>query len=503
MSTQSQVRVRFAPSPTGALHIGGVRTALFNWLYARHFDGQFLLRIEDTDTERSEESHTKDILAVMHWLGMDSDEPVLFQSKRWDLYQKRAQELVDQGHGYRCYCTPDELEQMRQKAMAEGKKPMYDRRCRNLTEHPEGKPFVIRAKIPLEGQVEFNDLIHGKITISNSEIDDFVMIGSNGVPTYHLVVVIDDAEMKISHVIRGDDHINNTPRQVHLYRFLGEKLPEFAHLSMILGTDKKKLSKRHGDVSANVYRGEGILPQALLNFLVRLGWSHGDQEIFTIDEMIQFFNFDSVTKSAAVFNPEKLEWLNGNHIRQSSASDLAEKVLEDFGDYFSSEATHRLQTPFGLRLVELVQQKVKTLKEMAQMLVPLCTPGAVEVDTSSFKWNKKPEIKSPILAVVRTLVDDWDSKIKSQISSDRTLSDMAWGGAPRLMDLGIKTEEVHETLKDLSKRHGVKLGDLTQPMRICMTGREVSVGMFDLLVEYPWDLVFSRLSKVLEYGENS
>ncbi|MEO5970426.1 MAG: glutamate--tRNA ligase, partial [Bdellovibrionia bacterium] len=402
---KTPVRVRFAPSPTGFLHIGGVRVALFNWLYAKQHEGQFLLRIEDTDLDRSETHFTQDILGSMKWLGLTWDEEPIYQSKRLAEYSNKADELISMGHAYRCYCTEIEVELMREKAMKEGKKPQYDRRCRERKDVPSGKPFVVRAKIPLEGHVDFYDLIRGPIQFQNADIDDFVLIRSNGAPTYNLSVVVDDVYSRITQVMRGDDHINNTPKQMHLYQFFKYPVPQFAHLPMILGSDKKKLSKRHGAVSANAYRAEGYLPEALLNFLVRLGWSHGDQEIFSIDEMIKFFSFDHVQKSAAVFNLEKLLWLSGAHIRQTAPERVQSIVVEDYSNHFSTEALKRAKTVLGAKLVALIQPKVKLLEELAEQLVPLCTPGAVEVDTAGLKWEKDANLKIVVKASVKHATD--------------------------------------------------------------------------------------------------
>ena len=494
----SEVRVRFAPSPTGFLHIGGVRAALFNWLYARKNQGKFLLRIEDTDLERSEERFTQDIMASMRWLGLNWDEEVVFQSKRLDVYLKKAEELVEQGHAYRCYCTEQEVEAMREKAMKEGARPQYDRTCRNLKNPPAGRTqFVIRAKIPLEGHVEFDDLIRGPIRVENTEIDDFVLIRSNGAPTYNLSVVVDDVHSRMTHILRGDDHINNTPKQIHLYRFFQFPIPKFAHLPMILGADKKKLSKRHGAVSANAYRAEGYLPETMLNFLARLGWSHGDQEVFTVDEMVQYFSFDHVQKSSAVFNIEKLLWLNGEHIRRSTPERLRGVILEDYAHHFSDVALQRLKAPIALDLVRLVQPKVKLVKEMAEQLVPLCTPGAVEVDASGLKWNKDANLKVATQAAVKHALDLLTQKVDS-LRVERNAENHAWGVAPTLADTGMQSTDIDAFLRQIGEQHGVKLGDLTQPMRLTVTGRMVSVGLFDLLPLLPWDVVEARLRKVQE-----
>lgn len=499
MSTADRpVRVRFAPSPTGFLHIGGVRTALFNWLYARQKGGQFLLRIEDTDLERSEDRFTQDILASMKWLGLTWDEEPLFQSKRLDVYMKKAEELIAKGHAYKCYCSEADVEKMREKAMAAGKKPMYDRTCRERKSAPAGDaPFVIRAKVPLDGHVEFEDMIRGPIRFENTEIDDFVLIRSNGAPTYNLSVVVDDVESRMSHIVRGDDHINNTPKQVHLYRFFKYQEPIFAHLPMILGPDKKKLSKRFHAVSTNLYRADGYLPEALLNFLARLGWSHGDQEIFTLEEMMRLFSFDHVQKSSGVFNAEKLLWLNGEHIRRTSPERLAGIVAEDFAHHFAPPASlDRVKTGLGVQLVGLIQPKVKLIREIAEQLVPLCTKGAVEVDASGLKWNKDANLKSASKAAVAHIVRDWSEKMAGAGKRERKGSDAAWGTSPSLGDAGITHTDVDAYLRQVGEQHGVKLGDLVQPMRLAVTGRMVSASLFELLPILPWDVVEPRLRKI-------
>jgi glutamyl-tRNA synthetase len=478
-----------------------VRAALFNWLYARHHGGQFLLRIEDTDLERSEESYTKDILASLKWLGLSWDEEPIYQSKRLDVYLGKANELVDAGHAYRCTCTEEDVEKMREKAMAAGHKPMYDRRCRDKKIKADvGKPFVIRAKVPLDGNVEFMDLIRGPIKVENTEVDDFVLIRSNGAPTYNLSVVVDDVHSRMTHIVRGDDHINNTPKQLHLYRFFGYPVPAFAHLPMILGADKKKLSKRHGAVSANAYRADGFLPEAMLNFLARIGWSHGDQELFTVQEMIQFFSFDHVQNASGVFNTEKLMWVNGEHLKKAPASRVVGIIAEDYPDHFKGAAQiDRLRSGIGEKIVALVQSKVKLVKEIVEQVVPLCTPGVVEVDSSGLKWNKDPALKPAIQAAVRAMVEDLGPKVGALLAVKREGADAVWGSKPSLGDIGMDHAAIDQYLRGLGERHGVKLGDLTQPMRLAVTGRlQSSAGMFDLLSILPWDLVEPRLRKISE-----
>ncbi|WP_333798626.1 glutamate--tRNA ligase, partial [Trichlorobacter lovleyi] len=311
----SDLRVRFAPSPTGYLHVGGARTALFNWLYARHFGGTFILRIEDTDTERSTQQSVDAILQGMEWLGLDWDEGPFYQTDNFPLYKQHVQKLLDEGKAYRCWCRPEELEAKREAAMAEGRKPKYDGTCRHRQDQPLDQPHVIRFKAPEEGETAFEDLIKGRIAFPNAELDDLIISRTDGTPTYNFCVVIDDALMRISHVIRGDDHVNNTPRQIQLYEALGYPVPIFAHVPMILGSDKARLSKRHGATSVIAYRDMGYLPEALNNYLVRLGWSNGDDEIFSREEMVQKFDIANVGRSPSVFNPDKLNWLNAHYIK--------------------------------------------------------------------------------------------------------------------------------------------------------------------------------------------
>ncbi|MBI4925313.1 MAG: glutamate--tRNA ligase [Bdellovibrio sp.] len=492
-----QVRVRFAPSPTGFLHIGGVRTALFNWLYAKHENGKFLLRIEDTDLERSEENFTRDIFRSLEWLGLAWDEEIIFQSKRLKFYQEKAQSLVEHGFAYYCDCSESDVEQMRERAKASGKKPQYDRHCRDLNKSPDqgGHATVLRAKLPLQGSVEFRDLIRGHIKFENQDLDDFVLIRSNGAPTYNLSCVVDDVESKITHVIRGDDHINNTPKQIHLYEFFRYQVPKFAHLPMILGQDKKKLSKRHGAVSVNWYHSEGFLPEALLNFLVRLGWSHGDQEVFSTKEMVDFFSFDKVQKSSGVFNGEKLLWLNGDHLRRTSPQRLCKIIFDDFSDYFRAPAKlDCLQTVIAEKLVTLMQPKVKQVKEIAEQMVPLCTPDAVEVDATLLDWSEN--LKKVIQVAVKDLREQLALKIVSAKNFTRVAKEAVWGNTPSLLEAECDHGMVDQVFRQICENHGVKLSELAKPVRLCVTGRLVSAGLFDLVALLPWDVVEARLKKV-------
>jgi glutamyl-tRNA synthetase len=317
------VRTRFAPSPTGYLHIGGVRTALFNWLYARHCDGTFILRIEDTDKERSTNESVQAILEGMAWMGLDYDEGPIYQSDRLERYKEVIDQLLDAGQAYRCYCTREELDKVREEQRAQGIKPRYNRKCRDVIDptRPGVKP-VIRFRNPLEGPVVFEDLVRGRISISNEELDDLVIARGDGTPTYNFAVVVDDIDMGITHVIRGDDHVNNTPRQVNIFNALDAPLPVFAHVPMIVGPDGQRLSKRHGAVSVLQYRDQGFLPEAMRNYLVRLGWSHGDQEIFSLQEMIEFFDLAQVNRAASAFDADKLKWLNQHYIKEADGERL-------------------------------------------------------------------------------------------------------------------------------------------------------------------------------------
>lgn len=360
------VRTRFAPSPTGYLHVGGARTALFAWLYARKHGGAFVLRIEDTDRERSTQESINAILEGMTWLGLDYDEGPFYQTHRFDRYKEVIQQLLDNGHAYHCYCTKGELDVMREEQKARGDKPRYDGRCRNRTgQPPKDIPPVVRFKTPQEGTVVVDDLVKGRIVFNNSELDDLIIARSDGTPTYNLTVVVDDLDMQISHVIRGDDHVNNTPRQVNILKALDAKLPQYAHLPMILGSDGSRLSKRHGAVSVMQFREEGYLPDALINHLVRLGWSHGDQEIFSLEEMIELFDLPAVNNSAASFNDEKLVWFNQQYMQNSPL----EHVAHHLSHHFSKLDVDPAEEPDVLGVIEAQRERNKNLVEMAERSV--------------------------------------------------------------------------------------------------------------------------------------
>ena len=356
------VRTRFAPSPTGFLHIGGARTALFSWAYARHHNGKFILRIEDTDLERSTPEAVQAILDGLQWLGLDYDEGPYYQTQRMDRYKQIIRQLLQEGKAYHCYCTPEELDAMREAQRARGEKPRYDGRWRDSKETPPaGIPPVVRFRNPLDGEVAWNDLVKGRIAIANAELDDLIIARADGVPTYNFCVVVDDRDMGITHVIRGDDHVNNTPRQINILEALNAPVPQYAHLSMILGDDGQKLSKRHGAVSVMQYPEEGYLPEAVVNYLGRLGWSHGDEEIFSIEQFCEWFDLDHITPSAAQFNTEKLRWLNQHYLKIADNERLAELTmpfLEDMG-------IPPPPTDVFANVIVILKDRVHTLKELA------------------------------------------------------------------------------------------------------------------------------------------
>jgi len=449
----NNVRVRFAPSPTGYLHIGGVRTALFNWLFARHEGGTFVLRIEDTDQERSTDEAIQIILEGLRWTGLDWDEGPFRQTDRLDLYRERAMDLFERGLAYWCVCTPEELDARRKEAQAKGESVKYDGRCRERAIIKPTQPAALRFKAPQEGQTIINDLIKGKIVFENSVLDDLIILRSNGYATYNFSVVVDDSLMKISHVIRGDDHVNNTPRQVPLFSALGFPVPQFAHLPMILGSDKTRLSKRHGATSVLAYRDMGYLPEALVNYLVRLGWSHGDQEIFSMQEMVEHFDFTHVQASAAVFNPEKLLWLNAHYIRAGDPKHVAEALvpfLHQAG--YDDEAMARI--PGGPQaLVPPLRERSQTLLDMVEGAVPYLAEPMV-MDEGAANKHLTTAI-APILKEFADLVE-----AEPDYSKDR----------------------LEHLLHSLLERHALKMGKVAQPLRVALTGRTISPGIFEVML---------------------
>lgn len=458
------VRTRFAPSPTGYLHIGGARTALFNWLFARHNNGKFILRIEDTDVARSTRESIQAILDGMEWLGLDWDEGPFRQSERFDLYRKYANELLDKGYAYRCYCTPDELESRREAAMKEGRPPMYDRRCRARTGTPD-LPYAVRFSVP-DGTTSFKDEIKGVITIENSAIEDLIILRSDGTPTYNLCVVVDDATMGITHCIRGDDHINNTPKQILLYKAMGFEVPVFAHLPMILGSDKKRLSKRHGATSVIAYKDMGVLPHALVNYLARLGWSHGDQEIFSAEELVEKFGLEAVGKSSGVFNPEKLIWLNQHYIKESSDEELATLLLPFLKDRgVDAGGDERL-----VRITRSLKERAKTLVEMAD--------SALYFFSDKVTYDEK--------ASKKFLTPD-KAEVFEKLTEKLSICDP------------FTEEGIEKVFTTILEETGLKLGKLAQPVRVALTGGTVSPGIYELVSAMGRDMVLTRLNDALEY----
>ncbi len=467
------VKVRFAPSPTGFLHIGGVRTALFNWLFARHHDGQFVLRIEDTDHERSTEESITEILESLRWLGLDWDEGPYRQTERQELYSQKVDQLFKEGKAYRCYCTPEELDQKRSEAQKKGLKPKYDGTCRERTDTPEGAPSVVRFKAPLEGSVVVEDLLRGKVVFDVAELDDLILQRTNGSPTYNFVVVVDDADMGITHVVRGDDHLSNTPRQCLLYDALNFPRPRFAHISMILGQDKARLSKRHGATSALAYRDMGYLPSALINYLARLGWSHGDQEIFSREEMIEHFSFDSVHTSAAVFDPDKLSWLNEHYIKTTPAKELARHLEPFLIRSGILEEGHGLDFAEIAKVIPSLNQRAKTLVEMAEK--------------SAFYFKKQVEF-------------DEKAKTKFLTAEARPLLEKVIGGLSQLEN--FSAEEIENLFKKIVEEEGTKLGKLAQPVRVALTGTTVSPGIYDVILLLGREQTLARLKNGLQVAPN-
>jgi glutamyl-tRNA synthetase len=435
------IRTRFAPSPTGLLHIGGVRTALFSWLYARHHGGTFILRVEDTDRERSTEEAVQVILEGMEWLGLGHDEGPFYQTRRMDRYREVIDQFLREEKAYHCYCSKDELEAMRARQMATKQKPRYDGTCRHRTQPVAGIQPVVRFKNPVDGTVVVNDVVHGPVAFENTELDDLIIARSDGTPTYNFCVVVDDWDMKVTHVIRGDDHLNNTPRQINMLTALGGEAPVYAHVAMILGADGAKLSKRHGAVSVLQYREEGYLPEALLNYLVRLGWSHGDQEIFSMEEMVVLFDLADVNKSASAFDPEKLIWVNQQHLMKASPARVAKYLRPQL-------AALGVNDPDEEHLVAVAkaqQSRVKTLKEMAQVSLYFFQ------DVPSF--DEKAAAKhlcAETLPALRALYE--------------ALGRVSGWQAPAL----------HEVVTEVATALGVGLGKVAQPLRVAISGGTAS-----------------------------
>jgi glutamyl-tRNA synthetase len=433
------VRTRFAPSPTGYLHIGGARTALYCWLYARKTKGTFILRIEDTDLERSTQESVQAILDAMDWLNLQYDEGPFYQTRRFDRYREVLDQLLKEGKAYRCYCSKERLEKLREQQTANKEKPRYDGHCRDLTTPGEGS-YVIRFRNPLEGAVKFDDLVRGPVSFENSELDDLILARSDGTPTYNFTVVVDDWDMKITHVIRGDDHVNNTPRQINILRALGATPPLYAHVPMILGSDGKRLSKRHGAVSVMQYREDGFLPEALLNYLARLGWSHGDQEIFSIDELIEFFDIPDINRAPAAFNLEKLLWLNQHYIKTGNP----ELIAKELAWHMQQLGIDITQGPPLVDLIAAQAERAKTLREMAEKSRFFYTD--VQYDEDAVNQHLTAEATQALTAIRTALVNlpEWQK------------------------------EAIHQVIVGVSETLGVKLGKIAQPVRVAVTGNTMS-----------------------------
>ncbi|TYP00298.1 glutamyl-tRNA synthetase [Geothermobacter ehrlichii] len=461
----SKLRVRFAPSPTGYLHIGGARTALFNYLLARKEQGTFVLRIEDTDLERSSRESVDAILRAMEWLELDYDEGPYYQSERFELYQQKIDQLLAEGKAYRCYCTAEELEAKRQQAINEKRKPKYDGTCRDRSDQPAGRPHVVRFRASQEGETAFDDLIKGPISFRNDELDDLIIRRSDGSPTYNFVVVVDDATMGINLVLRGDDHVNNTPRQIQLYQALGYPVPRFAHVPMILGADKTRLSKRHGATSVMAYREQGYLPEAMVNYLVRLGWSHGDQEIFSMDELIELFSLDHVGRSAGVFNPEKLLWLNAHYIKTGDAERLAGLMREKL----VAEGIDVAAGPDPVRVVMSLQERARTIVELAE--------GARFFYLDRVEYDEKDRAKLLTLAQ-RPLLE----RLKEVFAGAKTFA----------------ATELKQGFQAVLDELGLGFGKGAQPLRVAMTGSRGGPDLFELIEILGRERVVARIDQALE-----
>jgi glutamyl-tRNA synthetase len=463
----TKIRTRFAPSPTGYLHIGGARTALFNWLFTRKHGGTFILRIEDTDQERSTEEATRAILEAMTWLGLNWDEGPFFQARRLDLHRQMVDRLLAEDKAYYCDCTPEELEAYRREELAAGRKPKYGGRCRRRSRKP-GPGVAVRFRTPPTGQTIVEDLIKGRVVFNNEELDDLVIQRADGYPTYNFAVVVDDATMEITHVIRGDDHLNNTPRQILLYEALGFPVPAFGHVPMILGADKTRLSKRHGATSVMAYRDMGYLPEALVNYLVRLGWSHGDQEIFRAEELVELFSLETVGKSAAVFNPEKLLWLNQQYLKTAAPERLAAAM----GPFWGEELTATRKEGFLQAVISDLQGRAKTLVELAD--------GGAFYFASQVTYDPKAaesHFTAEALKLLRTLAQELPEPAH------------------------FTKTALEKFLRDFAARHGFPLKVIVPPLRLALTGKTVSPGIDAVMATLGREEVEKRLKQALVYED--
>lgn len=461
-----KVRTRFAPSPTGYLHVGGARTALYSWLYAKHNNGEFVLRIEDTDLERSTPEATAAIIEGMEWLNLPWEHGPYYQTKRFDRYNQVIDEMIEQGLAYRCYCTKDRLEELRHTQEQNKEKPRYDRHCLHDHSHSPDEPHVVRFKNPTEGSVVFDDAVRGRIEISNSELDDLIIRRSDGSPTYNFCVVVDDWDMGITHVVRGEDHINNTPRQINILKAIGAPIPTYAHVSMINGDDGQKLSKRHGAVSVMQYRDDGYLPEALINYLVRLGWGHGDQEIFSREEMINYFELDHVSKSASAFNTEKLQWLNQHYIRELPP----EYVAKHLEWHYKDQGIDTTNGPALTEIVSMLAERCKTLKEMTSSSRYFFEEFET-FDEAAAKKHFKGNAAEAL------------AKVKEKLTA---LS--SW-------DLHSTHEAIEQTAAELE----VGMGKVGMPLRVAVTGSGQSPSMDVTLVGIGRDRVLARIQRAIDF----
>ncbi|MBA4389589.1 MAG: glutamate--tRNA ligase [Syntrophus sp. (in: bacteria)] len=461
------VKTRFAPSPTGNLHIGGARTALFSYLYAKHYKGTLVLRIEDTDIERSKDEYVEDILQGLDWLGIKWDEGPFFQKDKMDTYREYAFRLLETGHAYKCYCSAETLDEKRKTALTEGRKPNYDRICRDLApdDAHRDRPFVIRFKGPVSGEVTFNDLVRGKITFRCEELDDLIILRTDNTPTYNFTVVIDDALMEITHIIRGDDHINNTPRQILIYEALGFSVPYFAHVPLIHGKDKGRLSKRHGATSLLEYKNDGFLPEALMNYLARLGWAHGDDEIFSREDLIEKFDLANVGRSPSVFDMDKLSWLNSHYIKTLPEEEIAGRLtpfLETLGVNIKNKS---MLIPIVINL----RDRAKTLKEMALM--------AEFFFCDDFPYDEAAREKF-LTSATKPILEDFYNSLAALDSLDE--------GKPK------------ELIEGLVGKYNTKPVNIIQPIRVALAGKTVTPGIFEVINILGKESVEKRLKKAIE-----
>ncbi|AFK87097.1 MULTISPECIES: glutamate--tRNA ligase [Thermoanaerobacterium] len=473
------VRVRFAPSPTGNLHIGGARTALFNWLFARHNNGKLILRVDDTDLERSTGDSMKAILDGLKWLGIDWDEGPIYQSKRLDEYKKYADELVSKGKAYYCFCTKEELDEMRSEAQKAGKPPMYTGKCRNLSPDEvkkyidEGKKYVVRLKVPKDGKTVVHDIIRGDVEFDNSTFDDFIIMKSDNMPTYNFATVIDDYEMKISHIIRGEEHLSNTPKQILIYEALGFEKPEFAHVSMILAPDRSKLSKRHGATSVQEFRDLGYLPEAIINYITLLGWVPSDgEEVFTTEKSVREFTLDRVSKNPAIYDTKKLTWLNGIYIRECDIDRLTKEVIPFLiskgliGDEYDYD--------YIRKIVIAVREREKTLSDIADAMSYYFKDDFSYDEKGVKKYFEKDGVENILREAIEILkkVDNFN------------------------------LTETENAYRDLIERLNIKSGDLFHPTRLAISGRTFGPGLFDIMELLGKERTIERIEKAIKYIES-